>query len=191
MKRELAEAIALVKQEHPDAMNNALALLHATVMNFSLRVCQHRENAEDTAQEVLLRTARFLPGFESPDALSVWLYKVARSQCLTLRRHGMCAPARKLSLDDDRAFPMESTGPSPEAFLMQVENAERLLAAVKALPEGHCHVLTLHSFGEYGTAEIARALGVSQGAVRVRLHRARTALREKLQRRDGLASVSP
>ena len=54
-------------------MEQALALLQNTVFSFSMKVCGQRQDAEDTMQEVLLRSVPYLPKFESPKALIVWL----------------------------------------------------------------------------------------------------------------------
>ena len=51
-----------------------------------MRACGQRQDAEDTMQEVLLKSIRHLPKFDSPKALVVWLYKVAKSRCLMSRR---------------------------------------------------------------------------------------------------------
>jgi RNA polymerase sigma-70 factor (ECF subfamily) len=186
MRSEIAEAVRVVQQKRPEALEHALALLQDTVMAYSMKVCGQREDAEDTAQEVLLRTARYLPQFDSPMALSVWLYKVARSQCMMKRRRSKYAPAEELPMEALLAqVPAEtkSTGPgiSPEEFLIKVESAERILAAIRELPEQYRTIITLHDLEELDTAQVARAIEISEGAVRVRLHRARKMLREHLE----------
>ncbi len=106
MRPELERAVAELKTGSPEALDRALNLLQQTVFSFSMKVCGHREDAEDTAQETLLRTAPHLPQFESPQALAVWLYKVARSRCLMSRRRSKFAPHPHLSLEEvlpDRA----------------------------------------------------------------------------------------
>jgi RNA polymerase sigma-70 factor, ECF subfamily len=60
----------------------------------SARVCGQREDAEDTMQEVLLKSVLQLPKFQSPKALLVWLYKVAKNRCLMTRRKSKFAPTQ-------------------------------------------------------------------------------------------------
>jgi len=187
MRTEITEAVATIKARRPDALEHALALLQDTVMAYSMQVCRHREDAEDTAQEVLLRTARFLPHFENAMALSVWLYKVARSQCVMTRRRSKYAPTEEIPLEDllmevPAADNAAGPGLSPEKFLIEIEGAERILAAIRELPEGPRRILTLHDLEELGIAEVAHTIGISEGAARVRLHRARKMLRERLAR---------
>ncbi len=170
-------------------MERALGLLQQTAFSFSMKVCGHREDAEDTAQETLLRTVPELPQFESPEALAVWLYKVARSRCLMSRRRSKFAPKQSLSLDDllpDRAelealTASHETG--PEQQLLREENREELQRAVLKIPPDYRMVLVLHDMEELSTDEVARITGLRPGTVRVRLHRARVFLRNQLARK--------
>jgi hypothetical protein len=66
-----------------------------------MQVCGQREDAEDTMQEVLLKALPYLLKFESPRALRVWLYKVAKNRCLMSRRKSKFAPKQDLSLAGD------------------------------------------------------------------------------------------
>src|SRR5215470_4187646 len=100
MRSEIEQAIALLRQGDDNALANALALLQNTVFSFSMRVCGQREDAEDTMQEVLVKSVPHLPKFDSPKALLVWLYRVAKNRCLMSRRKSKFAPTHELSLDD-------------------------------------------------------------------------------------------
>jgi RNA polymerase sigma-70 factor (ECF subfamily) len=91
----MEEALALIRQNRPESVERALALLQNTVYSFSMKVCGHPEDAEDTMQEVLLKLLPYLSKFESPQALSVWLYKVARNRCLMNRRGAKNARKRQ------------------------------------------------------------------------------------------------
>ena len=86
MRAEVERAVALLQDGDDANVGRALALLQNTVFSFSMRVCGQREDAEDTMQEVLLKSIRHLPKFDSPKALVVWLYKVAKNRCLMNRR---------------------------------------------------------------------------------------------------------
>lgn len=189
MRPELHKAMAELRRRDPDSLDQALRLLHQTVFSFSMRVCGHREDAEDTAQETLLRTAPQLAKFESPEALAVWLYKVARSRCLMSRRRSKFAPKQALSLDEllpDRAELEAMTAspqPGPEQQLLRKENAAELRAAVLRIPPQYRQVLVLHDMEELSTAEVAQVTGLREGTVRVRLHRARAFLRNELAAR--------
>ncbi|MGB6872444.1 MAG: sigma factor, partial [Acidobacteriaceae bacterium] len=74
MRPELAEAIALLRSGDESAIERALELLQRTVLSFGVKVCGHREDAEDTAQEVLIKSLPHLAKLDDPRALSAWLY---------------------------------------------------------------------------------------------------------------------
>ncbi len=170
-------------------LDRALTLLQQTVFNFSMKVCGHREDAEDTAQETLLRTAPQLRKFDSPQALAVWLYKVARSRCLMSRRRSKFDPHPHLSLDEvlpDRAAleaQLASAGLGPDQHLLRKENAAELARAVLRIPPLYRQVLVLHDMEELSTKEVAQVMGIAEVTVRVRLHRARAFLRNELAAR--------
>ena len=74
MRADIEQAVALLRRGDQAALEQALGLLQNTVFSFSMRVCGQREDAEDTMQEVLLKSVPYLPKFDSPKALIVWLY---------------------------------------------------------------------------------------------------------------------
>lgn len=183
---ELQRAFAELQAGGPAGAERALALLHDTAFRFSMRVCGHREDAEDNAQETLLRTTPVLAKMTSPQALAVWLYKVARTRCLMSRRRSRFAPQAELSLEVLMPEPGElerllaARDADPERRAIVAESAARLRRALDQLPPDYRMVLVLHDMEELGTAEIAQVTGLKPGAVRVRLHRARLFLRREL-----------
>src|SRR6516165_10891066 len=100
MRAEIERAVELLRDGDDASVEQALALLQSTVFSFSMRVCGQREDAEDTMQEVLLKSIPQLPKFDSPKALVVWLYKLAKNRCLMSRRKSKFAPAHELSLEE-------------------------------------------------------------------------------------------
>ena len=100
MRKEIEEAVELLRRGDDAGLEQALVLLQNTVFSFSMRVCGQREDAEDTMQEVLVKSMPYLPKFQSPKALVVWLYKVAKNRCLMSRRKSKFAPKEELSLEE-------------------------------------------------------------------------------------------
>jgi RNA polymerase sigma-70 factor (ECF subfamily) len=84
MRSEIEQAVLLLQRGDDEALEKALALLQNTVFSFSMKVCGQREDAEDTMQEVLVKSVPYLSRFESPKALVAWLYKVAKNLCLSI-----------------------------------------------------------------------------------------------------------
>ena len=187
MSAKLEQALQLVHDNRPESIDKALSLLQNAVYSFSMKVCGHPEDAEDTMQEVLLKSIPHLPKFENSRALAVWLYKVARNRCISNRRGYKNSPAKNLSLDalmpDDRELRhLVSRAPSPEAATLNNETEEQLQQAVLAVPPQYRMVLVLHDMEDLSTSEVAQILGIREGTVRVRLHRARLFVRQHLAR---------
>jgi RNA polymerase sigma-70 factor (ECF subfamily) len=189
MRAEIESAIKLLRSSDPDAVEKALALLQDTVFSFSMRVCGQREDAEDTMQEVLVKSLPYLPKFDNPRALLVWLYKVAKNRCLMSRRKSKFAPMQNLSLDElmpDRKE-LESLrhdgAINPETLAIRSESAHRLREAIQKLPPQYRIVLVMRDMEGLTDNEVAEITGLRPGTVRVRLHRARLFVRKELSQR--------
>jgi RNA polymerase sigma-70 factor (ECF subfamily) len=186
MRSEIEQAVQLLKSGEPNSMEKALALLQETVFSFSMRVCNQREDAEDTMQEVLVKSVPVLPKFNSPRALIVWLYKVARSRCLMSRRKSKFAPKEELSLEElmpgRKELARIALGGqiNPEAFAIKGQAAHRLRETIQKLPPEYRIVLVLRDMEGLTDEEVAEITGLRSGTVRVRLHRARLFLRREL-----------
>src|SRR5271157_180448 len=100
MRPELIQAADLLRRNTPEAVEQAIALLQNTVYSFSMKVCGHAEDAEDTMQEVLSRSLGHLAKLQNPQEMAVWLYTVTRNRCWRMRRKSSHAPANILSLDE-------------------------------------------------------------------------------------------
>ncbi len=190
MRAEIEKVVALVQRKDPQSLEEALALLQSTVFSFSMKVCGQREDAEDTMQEVLLKSIPNLPKFDSPRTLVVWLYKVAKNRCLMSRRKSKFAPKEALSLDELMPDRRElknlsaSAEATPETSLMRREHAKRLRGAVQKLPPDYRLILILHDMEELSDTDIAEITGLRRGTIRVRLHRARLFVRKELAKQE-------
>ncbi len=190
MRPEIERAVQLIQSKDPKSLEEALALLQNTVFSFSMKVCGQRQDAEDTMQEVLLKSVPNLPKFDSPKALMVWLYKVAKTRCLMSRRKSKFAPREALSLDelmpDRRELETLSGSPdsTPEGAFARREDAKHLRQAVQKLPPEYRLILVLHDMEELSDADIAEITGLRTGTIRVRLHRARLFVRKELAKQD-------
>jgi RNA polymerase sigma-70 factor, ECF subfamily len=190
VRPEIEQVVHLIQQKDPKSLEEALALLQNTVFSFSMKVCGQRQDAEDTMQEVLFKSVPYLPKFDSPKALMVWLYKVAKNRCLMSRRRSKFAPKEALSLEElmpDRRELEKLSGNAegtPETSLLDRENAKRLRKAVQKLPPDYRLVLVLHDMEELSDTDVAEITGLRLGTIRVRLHRARLFVRKELAKQD-------
>jgi len=187
MRARLKEALDLLRTGDSARVGEALAILQGTVFAFSMKVCGHREDAEDTMQEVLFRSLPHLSRIEHPRALAVWLYTVTRNRCWRSRRRPAHAPQETLSLDElmpdreelQKLLRDDSAGPEQRAG--EREEARLLHRAVLTLPAQYRIVLVLHDMEELDTDLVAQILNLRPGTVRVRLHRARLAVRKAME----------
>ena len=183
----MEQALELIRDDRPESTERALALLQSTVFAFSMKVCGHRQDAEDTMQDVLLKSLPHLAKFDNPKALTVWLYRVAHNCCMSQRRKAANSPARNLSLEElmPSRFELEqmlrNPEPSQEHVLLSEEDAEQLKQAIMAIPLHYRMVLVLHDMEELSTEEVAQILKLREGTVRQRLHRGRLLIRRQLE----------
>ena len=186
MRTEIIQASELLQKNTPESVEEAIGLLQNTVFSFSMKMCGHRQDAEDTMQEVLFRSLKYLAKLEGPNALAAWLYTVTRNRCHRMRRGHLEGNGKKLSLDelipDDeelRRLLVAAEG-GPERDAIQAEQHHLLHAAVLRLPTPLRIVLVLHDMEELSSEDIAKILELQIGTVRVRLHRARLAVRREM-----------
>lgn len=159
-----------------------------------VRLCRHwagaPDVAEDLAQETLLEAWRLLDRLREPEGLSAWLAAIARNVCYRwARSHGReRAHTTSFALPDDAgdelspllADALALAQDDPVAQVERAEVASLLTRALAPLPDS-TRALTLASVvSETPAAELAQTFGLSEGAVRVRLHRGRQALRRAL-----------
>jgi RNA polymerase sigma-70 factor (ECF subfamily) len=188
MRPELAHAIDLLRHNTPEAVEEAIGLLQNTVYSFSMKVCGHPEDAEDTMQEVLYRSLGHLAKIQNPQALAVWLYTVTRNRCWRMRRKPAHAPSHTFSLDElmpdetELERLLKDAGQSPEGNLLYAEKHHLLHKAVLRVPAQLRIVLVLHDMEELTTEQVAQILDLQPGTVRVRLHRARLSVRKEMNR---------
>ena len=188
MRPELTQAADLLRRNTPEAVEEAIGLLQNTVYSFSMKVCGHPEDAEDTMQEVLFRSLEHLAKIQDPQALAVWLYTVTRNRCWRMRRKPADAPKHILSLDElmpdeaELGRLLQDAAESPEGNLLHAEQRHLLHQAVLRIPVQLRIVLVLHDMEELTTGQVAQILGLQPGTVRVRLHRARLSVRKEMNR---------
>jgi RNA polymerase sigma-70 factor, ECF subfamily len=139
------------------------------------RTVQDRSRAEDLAQDVFLRVHRGLPYFRGEARLSTWIYRIVANVCL--QDHGKALATE--SLDDDRR-----SRPAPGTTDRQfgdLELRDRLEKAIGRLPPNYRLVIAAHYLQGLRYEDLAEALDLPLGTVKVQLHRAKQQLRRLLE----------
>jgi RNA polymerase sigma-70 factor (ECF subfamily) len=196
MRSDIEQAVLLLKRGDDDALAEAVALLQQSVFSFSMRVCGQRQDAEDTMQEVLVKSLPYLAKFDSSKALAVWLYKVAKNRCLMSRRRSKFAPKVELSLEelmpdrDDLERLDGRISVSPEGAAIHGEQGRRLREAIRSIPPHYRIVIVLRDMEGLTDEEVAEITGLRPGTIRVRLHRARLFVRKELAKLNESAKNS-
>lgn len=160
------------------------------IFQYSWLMCGHREDAEEVAQETLLRVFESGDQLREPAKIRSWVFRIAKNACLMKRRKSVFAPARELSLDelmpskhqdgDQVRIEIADWSSLPDGKALQSEMRELLEKAIRELPEVYRSVILLRDMEELSTQETAHILDVSDDVVKTRLHRARLAIRQKL-----------
>jgi RNA polymerase sigma-70 factor (ECF subfamily) len=188
VKDEDFDLIQSINSGQDERFQDLVERYEQKLYNFSLRMCRDHRDAEDMVQDTFLNVFRYLKDFRYETKFKNWLYKVAASTCIKKRRKSKFAPEKELSLDEFRPNDEAETPEQvPEWTLMPLDkllNAELagvINRAILSIPKKYRMVIVLRDIEEFSTAETAQILDLSPANVKVRLHRARLFLRDKLK----------
>ena len=156
------------------------------VYRLAYKILRHEEDAAEALQDAFLSAFRGLPKFKVESTFSTWLYRIATNASLMKyrkRREGHVSLEQSQSGEGD-AEPMQvpdwSTQPLKD--LLDSETREVMEEGIQRLPEELRTVFVLRDIQELSNSEVAEILGLTVAAVKSRLHRARIALRDRLNR---------
>lgn len=158
----------------------AFGVLLRQYQDYVYRLCflvmRNEQDAEDMAQETLIRALRALPRFEIREGSSfeAWLYRIAVNRCRSRMRHKWY---QALPWPNTGSQPVAGMEAQPDRLVLQVERRSEILEAINALGEKHRLVVILHYYGGLSNQEIAKTLRIPPGTVRSRLHTARQRLK--------------
>lgn len=162
----------------------------AKVFQYSWLMCGQRDDAEEVAQDTLLKIFESLDQLREPERIRPWVFRIAKNACLTKRRKSVFAPAHELSLDDllpalnhegeRHQLQIADWSGLPDRLVLRSELKHVLDRAIAALPANYRPVILLRDVEELSTAETAEILDLTEDVVKTRLHRARLAVRQTL-----------
>jgi RNA polymerase sigma-70 factor, ECF subfamily len=180
--------IKTIKSGRKDLFAELVQRYERPLYHFGLKMCAEPRDAEDVVQETFLNAYKYLDGFRYETKFKNWLYRIATSNCIKKRRKSKFAPERELSLDEflpkdetmvDRQVPAWASLPLEQ--VLNEELGRTLKQAIVEVPEKYRVVLVLRDIEGFSTEESAQILNLTPTNVKVRLHRARLFLREKLK----------
>ena len=178
--------IARLRVGDKQACAQCVAMHSDGLYRLALRMMRDPNEAEDVLQETLLNAFKGIAHFDGRSSLKTWLYRIAYNTALMKLRG---TKPQRISVED--TLDAEAQGELlpealhdwcclPERDFESNAAREELENAIRALPETLRAVFVLRELEGLLTLETANALGVSEQVVKVRLHRARLALRERL-----------
>jgi len=162
------------------------------MLSVARRFVNNEEDARDAVQEAFLSAFQSIAQFNGDAMLSTWLHRIVVNAALMQLRRRRRKPEQSIDellprFDADGAWVEDCVAASAttEELLEQQETREMILRCVGKLPASYRAVLLLRDFEDVDTAEAAARLGTGHNAVKVRLHRARQALRTLIERETG------
>jgi RNA polymerase sigma-70 factor (ECF subfamily) len=151
------------------------------VFTLTLRLIKSREDAEEVAQDVFVKAYRALADFRGESKFSTWLYTITNTTSITFLRK------KKLethSLDNEKVFELADSKDSGlrANTIEQKSRIGMVTRAIALLSPDDAEIITLFYKVEQSLDEISKILGLETNTVKVRLHRARTRLKEKMEK---------
>lgn len=158
------------------AFEELLRRYEGKIYRLCCALLRDRAQAEDAAQESLIRVWQALDRYDGRASLSSWIYAITRNRCLTALEKRRPLGALD-ELGEEAEFELPASGEPCDG------RPEQLLGLVELLPERLRRALVLYYYEERSVSEVALMLGCPEGTVKTLLFRARAALAEMLKRR--------
>jgi RNA polymerase sigma-70 factor, ECF subfamily len=182
-----SELVAQLRRGDAHAYETLVRTYAASLLRTARRYLRAEEDARDAVQEAFIAAFRSIAKFEATAQVSTWLQRIVINASLmklrTQRRH----PEDDIELllprfkeDGHQVEPSVAWNEPADAVLQRAELAQVVRDAIDRLPETYRVVLMLRDIEEMSTEEAAAALGITANALKIRLHRARQALRTLL-----------
>jgi RNA polymerase sigma-70 factor (ECF subfamily) len=178
MPPEVAELVTAAKAGDHQAFDELVRATYADTYTLAFRLTGNEEDARDVVQEAYLRAFRGLKRFRGDAQFSTWMYRITANCAAT--HLGRRTRHRHDVLDDDVQVADEHPDTDPQARADATALRDRLNVALEELPPRLRAVVVLRDVYDLPHEAIAAELGISESAAKVRLHRARRRLRERL-----------
>ena len=188
--------VRAVQRGEPGAMDALIRATYAAVYALCLKLLGDPADAADATQEVYVRVVRSVFGFRAEAAFGTWLHRVTVNVCATALRSRGDARARG-QVAGATAFAAPGTADvlasddNTEDRAAELDQARRVADAIAELPADAREIVMLRDVHGLSTKETAAVLGISEGAVKVRLHRAHAKLRGSWFRETRGGPASP
>jgi RNA polymerase sigma-70 factor (ECF subfamily) len=179
--------VARLKAGEGDAYEEAVRVYSSRLLAVTRRILGNDEEARDALQDTFLSAFRSIARFEGDSRLSTWLHRIAVNAALMKVRTRKRKPERSIEEllpayreDGHHAEGFVSWEPPVDVAMEIAHNRALVRACIAELPDQYRVVMMLRDIEDVDTVDVAAMLGISPNAVKIRLHRARQALRTLL-----------
>jgi len=151
------------------------------VFTLVLRFTDKREDAEEIAQDIFVKAYRSLADFRGDAKFSTWLYTIVRTSCITFLRKRRLETS---SIDNEKtAIQLENRESAFKANIVEQKSRKAMVnEAIQLLSPDDAQVITLFYKAEQSLEEIGIIMGMEPNTIKVKLHRARQRLKEKIEK---------
>jgi len=178
MAPEMADLVAAARSGDREAFDELVRATYADTYTLAYRLTGNEEDARDVVQDAYLRAYRGMRRFRGDARFTTWLYRITANCAST--HLGKRAKSQHEELDDETPLVDTEAGHDPEQQLAATLERDRVAAALAELPPRLRSVVVLRDVYDLPHEAIAAELGITEAAAKVRLHRARKKLRERL-----------
>ena len=175
------EIISRVLKGEQQVFSQLVERYRSYVFTMALRMVESREDAEEVSQDIFVKAYRSLADFRGDSKFSTWLYTIVRTSCITFLRK---KKPDTTSIDSEKTFlQVENRESGFKANLIEQKSRHAMVnEAIKMLSPDDAQVITLFYKGEQSLDEMGNILGLEPNTVKVKLHRARARLKEKMEK---------
>jgi len=180
--------VAALRARDGNAFEKLVRAHTPRLLRVARRFLPLEEEARDAVQDAFFSAWKSIGRFEAGSSLSTWMHRIVVNASLMKLRSKRRKPEESIDhllprfQEDGHQLPASQAWPvSADDMVQRVQTSELVRSLINQLPESYRVVLIMRDIEEMSTEETAQALGVTPNAIKVRLHRARQALRTLLE----------
>lgn len=176
---DIVTLVVRAREGDIDAFEALVDRYETKLLRFCLRTLGDRQDAEDVVQDTLVQAWKSMNALAEPAAFGTWIYRMASNKCTDLLRRRMARPSDAQDPDD---MSIHADGRASVEKSVEARTAlQHFSDVLQTLSSEQRVTWVLHQMEGLSYAEVATTLGISEGSVRGRIHRARTAIMEGME----------
>lgn len=176
---DIVTLVVRAREGDIDAFEALVDRYETKLLRFCLRTLGDRQDAEDVVQDTLVQAWKSMNALTEPAAFGTWIYRLASNKCTDLLRRRMARPSDAQDPDD---MSIHADGRASVEKSVEARTAlQHFSDVLQTLSSEQRVTWVLHQMEGLSYAEVATTLGISEGSVRGRIHRARTAIMEGME----------